>query len=137
MNDTVARKYIRDLDGLLKEIKSSEEEAPLWETEVEEYMYESAIVFAFGRLYKFFNFSGIHFGMPAGLDCGVVFKDDLMNLEFEVYSKGFREHIKKGQVTPEDHKKTLVVCWKDDWRDRPSDIDVIELKDLWQRAKKS
>lgn len=99
-------------------------------------MYESAVVFAFGRLYKFFNFSGIHFGMPTGLDCGVVLNGEYMKLEFEVNSKGFREHIKKRQVTPADYKKTAVICWRDNWEDRPTDIDVIELKHLWQLAKK-
>ena len=137
LDDRVTQKYIKDLNGLLKEIKNWEEEAPLWETEVEEYMYESAVVFAFGRIYKFFNFSGIHFGMPSGLDCGVVFQEEMMHLEFEVYSKGFKDHIKKGQVTPNDYKNTVIVCWKDNWTDKPSDLDVIELKSLWAMAKKT
>lgn len=41
-------KYIRDLQGLLNEIRRLEEEAPIWESEVEEYMYENAVVSAFG-----------------------------------------------------------------------------------------
>lgn len=137
MEEKVIRKYIRDLEGLLEEIRRWEEEAPLWETEAEEYMYETAVVFAFGRLFKFFNFSGIHFGMPTGLDCGAVFKEEIMNLEFEVFSKSFKEHIKKGHLTPADYRNTIIVCWKNNWEERPTDIDVIELKHLWQLAKKS
>lgn len=98
---------MKDLECMLKDIRSWEEEAPLWETEAEEYMYEDAVIFAFGRLYKFFNFSGIHFGIRKGLDCGVIWKDEPKFIEFEVFSKGFVEHIKKGQVTPEDYKDTI------------------------------
>ena len=126
MEEHTGKKYIHDFDGLLKEIRSWEEEAPLWETEAEEYMYETAVVFAFGRLFKFFGFSGIHFGMPKGLDCGVVWKGEIMNLEFEVFSKSFKQHIKKGDVTPSDYKNTIIVCWKHDWNDCPKDIEVIE-----------
>jgi hypothetical protein len=52
MDEHIGRKYISDYNGLLKEIRNWEEEAPLWETEAEEYMYETAVVFAFGRLFK-------------------------------------------------------------------------------------
>jgi len=34
----VVEKYVRDLDGLLKEIRNWEKEAPLWESEAEEYV---------------------------------------------------------------------------------------------------
>jgi len=70
MEQGTIRKYVRDLDGLLREVRKWEEEAPLWETEAEDYMYENAVVFAFGGLYKFFNFTGIHFGLRQGLDSG-------------------------------------------------------------------
>jgi len=135
MEERIIKKYIQDLDGLLKEIRKWEDEAPLWETEAEEYMYENAVVFAFGGLYKFFNFTGIHFGQPTGLDCGVILKEEHKDLEFEVVSKGFREHIKKGHVTPADYKDTIIVCWKHNWEDCPRDIDVIELKHFWELAK--
>lgn len=135
MERGIIAKYVKDLDGLLKEIRIWEEEAPLWETEVEEYMYENAVVFAFGRLFKFFDFTGIHFGQPKGLDCGVIWKAEHKNLEFEVGSKSFKEHIKKGHVTPADYKDTIIVCWKHNWEDCPEDIDVIELKHFWKLAK--
>jgi hypothetical protein len=141
LEDRVIQKYIKDFNGLLKEIKNWEEEAPLWETAVDQ-MFENAVVFAFGKLFKFFKFSGIFFGtqMPKGqlrgLDSGVIFEDEPMNLEFEVYSQGFKDHIKKGQVTPNDYKNIIIVCWKDNWTDKPSDLDIIELKDLWTKAKK-
>jgi len=135
MDERIIGKYIRDLDGLLNEIRNWEEEAPLWESEVEEYMYENAVVFAFGRLYKFFNFTGIHFGVPKGLDCGVVWKEEYKRVEFEVYSKSFRDHIKKGDVTPADYQDTIIICWKHNWEDCPKDIDVIELKHFWELVK--
>lgn len=53
MENRIIEKYVKDLDGMLKDIKSWEEEAPLWELEAEEYIYEGDVVFAFGRLYKF------------------------------------------------------------------------------------
>jgi hypothetical protein len=121
MNSKIVEKYVKNLHGLLKGIRDWEEEAPLWESEVEEYMYENAVVFAFGGLYKFFSFTGIHFGQPRGLDCGVIWNEKHKNLEFEVYSKNFRVHIKKGQVTPADYKDTIIVCWKHNWEDCPED----------------
>jgi len=135
MKEETIRKYVRDLDGLLKEIRNWEKEAPLWESEAEEYLYESAVVFLFGGLYKFFNFEGIHFGLPKGLDCGVIWKGEPKLVEFEVFSKNFKEHIKQGDVKPSDYKDIIIVCWKHNWEDYPIDIDVIELKYLWKLAK--
>ena len=135
MEERIIEKYVQDLDGLLKEVRNWEQEAPLWESEAEEYMYENAVVFAFGGLYKFFNFTGIHFGQPTGLDCGVIWKEEHKDLEFEVVSKGFREHIKKGHVTPADYKDTIIVCWKHNWEGCPKDIDIIELRHFWELAK--
>jgi len=120
---------------MLKAIRSWEDEAPLWEAEAEEYVYENAVVFAFGRLYKFFNFTGIHFGLPKGLDCGVIWKDEPKFVEFGVFSKSFVEHIKKGHVTQRNYKDTIIVCWKHNWQECPKEIDVIELRHFWQLAK--
>jgi len=136
MENGIIEKYVKDLDDMLKDIKNWEEEAPLWETEAEEYMYENAVVFAFGRLYRFFNFTGIHFGVPTGLDAGVIWKDEHKDVEFEVFSKNFVEHIKKGQVKPADYKDTIIVCWEHNWQECPKEIDVIELKHFWRLAKK-
>jgi len=136
MENRIVEKYVRDLEGMLQEIKHWEEEAPLWETTAEEYMYESAVVFAFGGLYRFFNFEGIHFGTSRGLDCGVIWKGDGKGVEFEIRSQGFKEHIKKEHVIPADYKDTIIVCWKHDWDACPEDIDVIELRYFWELANK-
>jgi len=130
----VTEKYVRDLEGLLNEIRKWENEAPLWETEVQEYMYESAVVFLFGGLYRFFNFTGIHFGLPRGLDCGVIWHEEHKSVEFEVFSKNFRAHIRKGDVTQADYKDTIIVCWKHNWEECPKNIDVIEMKRFWELA---
>jgi len=98
-------------------------------------MYEDAVIFAFGGLYKFFNFTGIHFGLRQGLDCGVIWKEQPKLVEFEVLSKNFKEHIKKGDVDQADYKDIIIVCWKHNWEDCPKDIDVIELKAFWELAK--
>jgi hypothetical protein len=135
MEKRIIEKYVKDLDGMLKEIKRWEEEAPLWETVAENLMYESAVVFAFGRLFKFFNFSGIHFGLPMRLDATVEWKNEWKDVEFEVFSKDFIEHIKKGQVKPEDYKETIIICWEHNWRECPKEIDIIELRHFWQLAK--
>jgi hypothetical protein len=55
-------------------------------------------------------------------------------LEFEVYSKNFETYIKKGDVKPEDYKNTLIVCWDHDWKECPSEIDVIDLNPFWKQA---
>jgi len=135
MKEEVIRKYVKELDGLIKEIRHWEEERPLWESDIEEYMYENAVVFAFGGLYRFFNFEGIHFGMPRGLDCGVVWKGEHKLVEFEVSSRNFQEHIKKGDVKPSDYKDIIIVCWKHKPGDCPEEIDVIELRHFWKLAK--
>ena len=143
MEENLIKKYIKDLNGLLKEIRSWEEKGTIVsETlpNVEPFMYETTIVFIFGRLYNFFNFGNIVFASRKGppyLDCVVQHNGDPKGLEFEIWSSGFEEHIEKRLVEPKDHKNTIIVCWKHDWKDCPCDIDVIELKHFWELAKNS
>ena len=51
-------------------------------------------------------------------------------IEFEVYSKNFE---REGHRTK---KHVLVICWEDDWKDRPENIDILELKQFWEIQEK-
>ena len=144
MKEDIIRKYVRDLDGLLKEIRSWEKEGTvLHQTypDVQQWMYEQGIVFLFGRLYRFFNFGDIILGSNArtlkGLDGVVSWGKEIKELEFEVLSSGFDVHILRGDVKPDDYKNTIIVCWEHKWKECPSDIDVIEFKHFWELAKKT
>jgi hypothetical protein len=132
MKEELFKKYVKDLDGLVKEVKSwGEEFTVLHQTFqfAERWMYETGVIFLFGRLYKFLDFRDITIG-GKGLDAAVRWQDEVKNLEFEVLSSGFKEHIKRGDVKPEDYKNTIIVCWEDDWKEAPKEIDIIVLKDL-------
>jgi hypothetical protein len=136
LEDRIIQKYVKDLSGLLNEIRTSEAKSPLRETEVDELMYENSVIFAFGRLFKYFNFSEIHFGTPKNaLDAVAVLNGQAITIEFEPTSIGFLEHLKKNALTPQQYKTTLIVCWKHDSNKIPSEIDVLELKKLWELAK--
>jgi hypothetical protein len=120
------------LDGLISELRSWGEEFTVLHqtfTFAERWMYEQGIIFLFGRLYKFFSFRDISI-WSKGLDAVVRWQDEVKELEFEVLSSGFKEHIKRGDVKPENYKNTIIVCWEDDWKDRPTEIDTIVMKDL-------
>ena len=46
--------------------------------------------------------------------------------EFELYSSGFKSHMKKYK---KDHKSCdMIICWEDDWKDKPKNLKVVELK---------
>jgi hypothetical protein len=65
MKEKVIRKYVKDLDGLVKEAKSWEEEFTVLHQTfqfAERLMYETGVIFLFGRLYKFFKFRDIAIG---------------------------------------------------------------------------
>jgi len=125
MKNDVIKKYVKDLDGLFKEVKESK--GKLGDIDAETiYNVESAVVFAFGMIFKFFNFSSITFGSRTGIDAVVELNNDTMYLEFETVSSNFERHkhikeIKKGE-------SALIVCWEDDWKDHPKNIDILELK---------
>jgi hypothetical protein len=47
--------------------------------------------------------------------------------EFEVYSSHFEAHGHLKQMK-NGNKCRLIICWKDDWKDRPRNLKVIELR---------
>lgn len=120
-------KYVKDFDGLLKELKTLK--GKLGDIEAETiYNVEAPVIFTFGTVFKFFNFSSITFGTRKGIDAVVEWNDKALGLEFESHSSDFRRH---------KHPKegcNLIVCWEDD--NAPDDIEVIELKQLWEEAQK-
>jgi len=135
MKEEIIKKYVKDLDGLLREVKEWEKEFTVLHQTfefAEHWMYELGVVFLFGRFYKFFNFRDIAIWGRGGLDAQVRWGDDVKELEFEVFSSGFKEHIKRGDVKPDDYKNAIIVCWVHDWKECPSDIDVIDLKQFFR-----
>ncbi|MEM3573239.1 MAG: hypothetical protein QXJ62_03295 [Nitrososphaeria archaeon] len=47
--------------------------------------------------------------------------------EFEVYSSDFVAHGHLKQMAKNKECK-MIICWKDDWKDKPKNIEVIELR---------
>jgi hypothetical protein len=136
MKDELIKKYVKDFDGLLKELKG----VSLFQTEV--VVGENAVIFVFGRIYRYLNFDDFVIGHNKDLSnkldgCAWIDKDrKALDVEFESRSRHFIEHITKGDVKPKDYKNTLIVCWDDNWKERPSEIDVLELEPLWKQANK-
>jgi hypothetical protein len=125
MKNDVIKKYVKDLDGLLKEVQKIK--GKLGDIDADTiYNVESAVIFVFGTIYKFFNFSSITFGKHKGLDAVVELNNEFINLEFETVSKDFERHRHNQKMCG------LIICWKHDWKDCPSNIDVIELKCFWE-----
>jgi hypothetical protein len=130
MNEQSIAKYVRDLKGIQREIKEMEEEFTVLHQTfefAEHWMYEPGVVFLFGRLYKYLNFRDIAI-WGRGLDAEARLGDDVKQLEFEVFSSGFKEHIKNGTVKPDAYRDAVIVCWDHDWKEKPPEIDVIDLK---------
>jgi hypothetical protein len=50
--------------------------------------------------------------------------------EFEVYSSHFEAHGHLKQMK-NGNECRLIICWKDDWKDRPRNLKVIELRKEW------
>ena len=130
MKEEVIRKYVKDSEGLLREIDEWERTGRvLHDVYGEVSMYHDAVVFLFGRVYKYFSFEDIMFGSYKGLDAMVKFNDKYIEVEFEVFSREFkRDHLKdiKGD------EEILIVCWENNWENPPSNIDIIELKHFWE-----
>lgn len=131
MKEDVIKKYIKDLDGLLGEVKQWEKK-PMWDVYHERAgIYHDAVIFIFGRLFQFFNFKSVFFGPPSGLDAVVEWNNQIFDLEFEVFSKTFkRDHL---QDIKKD-EKILIVCWKDNWENPPDNIEIIELKQFLEKT---
>lgn len=130
MKTNVIEKYVKDLDGLLKEVKESEKK--LGDVYADRmYHVESAVIFVFGTIFKFFNFSSIMFGAQTGIDAAVDCNNEILDLEFATYSSNVKKrHIKDIRKD----KRFLIVCWEHNWKECPSNIDVLELKQFWEKG---
>jgi hypothetical protein len=125
MKDEIIKKYVRDLDGLLEELRMLR--GKLLDIEAERiYNVEDSVIFTFGMVFRFFDFSAITFGSRKGIDAFVEWYNKYLGLEFETCSSNFHRH------NHPEKSCHLIVCWKDD--DAPEDIEVIELKQFWQEA---
>jgi len=46
--------------------------------------------------------------------------------EFELYSSSFKSHMKDYKKDPK--RCDMIICWEDDWEDKPKGLKVVELK---------
>ena len=118
-------KYVRDLDGMLVEIRDLKED--LFES-------EDMVIFYSGVIYKYLNLYGIVIKdeKKGELDA-IAYLDPQakkgITVEFELYSSNFVKH------KHDPSKCDLIICWKHDWKECPNNIDVIELEYFWEEAK--
>jgi hypothetical protein len=138
MNDKIIRKYVEDLDRLLEELRNAR-----FVVQPQSVVGEHAVIFLFGMIFKHLKFKDVTIGhlkdLENRLDATALLEDDeelFIEIEFESRSKHFEEHITKGDVKPEDYKNTLIVCWDDNWKERPSEVDVFDLEPLWKKAQR-
>jgi hypothetical protein len=134
MNDRIIKKYVKDLDGLLEELRN----AP-FVVQPEFEMGEHAVVFLFGMISKYLKFKDITIGhlkvLENRLDATAMLEnDEELFIEFESRSSHFKKHIRDGDLKPEDYKNTLIICWDCNWMELPSEIDVFDLEPLWRKA---
>jgi len=117
-------KYVRDSEGLVREIKESRD---LQNAEAFAFGHDM-LIFLFGRLFRYFVFDTIFIKheQAGDLDAIVWINERELLLEFEVTSKQFDHDTEKCDV---------IVCWEHNWKNMPSNIDVIELKYFWEEAK--
>lgn len=127
MKEEVLMKYVRDLEGLLLEIKKADDNfGDLFES-------ENMVIFGFGMIYKQIKLYGILIKDEHKRDLDAVAYLDpkaekQITIEFELNSKSFIDH--------DPQKCDLLICWKHNWKECPDNIDVIELKYLWEKARK-
>ena len=127
MKKNVIKKYVRELDGLLEEM-SLVQAIPAVRID------EKAVIFLFGRIFRFLNFDDVTVGheKAGDLDAWAWNERDMRDtiIEFEATSRNFDIH-------KHDPKKcNLIVCWEHNWKQCPSNIEVLELKYLWEKAQK-
>ena len=127
MKGEINRKYVRDLDGLLGEMSKVTIQPRL-------VVGENAVVFLFGRIFRYLNFDDIVIGHEKALDSELdawawqeKYKREII-IEFESRSKHFED---QGH---DPNKCDLIVCWEDNWKTCPSNVDVLELKQFWIEA---
>jgi len=136
MNDKIIKKYVKDLDGLLEELRNAR-----FVFQPQMAVGEHAVIFLFGMIFKYLKFKDISVGhlkdLENKLDAWALLEDDeelFIEIKFESRSNHAKKDIKK--VKPEEYSKTLIVCWEDNWRTRPSEIEVFDLEPLWEKAQK-
>lgn len=135
MSDGMIKKYVKDLDGLLKELRNAS-----LVVQPQMVVGEHAVIFLFGMIFKYLKFKDISIGhlkdLENKLDASALLEnDEELLIEFESRSNHAKKDIKK--VKPEDYSKTLIVCWDDNWRTCPSEIEVFDLEPLWEKAQKT
>lgn len=123
MNNELIKKYVKDMDGLLREINESDiifAEQLNWG--------HNMLIFLFGRLFRYLNinFILIQHEIKGDLDAFALVDGQQVIIEFEVTSRMF-DH--------DPEKCDLIVCWEHNWKKCPSNIDVLELKYFWEKAK--
>jgi hypothetical protein len=126
MKEVIIEKYVKDLDGLYKEIQDNG-------TDLVE--SEAMVIFYFGMIYKYTNIQGINIRdeKKKALDA-IAFLDPEAEkqviIEFELESKNFVRH------GHDKDKCDLIICWEHNWKEIPEHIDVLELEYLWKEAEK-
>jgi len=131
MKEDLIKKYVRDLNGLLNEVELMDDVgAYRWSGKKEE-----MVIFIFGRLFRFFKFDSLLMGhepSEGGLDGTAWTQEDgkveETKIEFEVFSKNFERH------GHDKSQRCVVVCWEDDWENPPDNLEVIELKQFWEKT---
>jgi len=129
MNADMVKKYVKDLDRLLKECREFKGKDMLFEC-------EAMVIFIFGIIYKYFNLLGILIKdeKKGELDAIAYLDPSAKNeihIEFELYSSNFVDH------GHDPNKCDLIVCWQHDWKECPNNIDVLELEQFWDKANRS
>ena len=123
MIDEIIKKYVKDMDELLEEL-SEVQAIPAVRID------EKAVIFLFGRIFRFLNFDDITVGheKAGDLDAWAWNEKDMQDtiIEFEARSKNFEVH-------KHVNKCDLIVCWEDNWG-KECPIDVLELKYFWEKA---
>ena len=124
MKEEVIKKYVKDVDALLKEVDEVGDVFLEWR----KFPTHNMVIFLFGCLYRHFNFQEILIGheKAGDLDALAFLNNEGVIIEFEAYSSNF------GKQGHDKSKCNLIVCWKHDWKECPDSIDVLELKHFWR-----
>ena len=122
MKEEVIKKYVKDLDGLLNDLGGE-----ISEIFIAQGVSEDMVIFLFGTIFKHLNIKDILIKdeKTGELDAIAELNDEEIVIEFEVNSGNFQKH------GHDKDKCNLVVCWKDNWENPPTNIDILELKYFW------
>jgi hypothetical protein len=128
MKEEVIKKYVKDLDGLLNNLRGI-----VSEIFIAQGVSENMVIFIFGTIFNHLKIEDIMIKdeKKGELDAWAELENEEIVIEFQVRSKDFL----KDKHDP--NKCDLIVCWKHNWEDCPSNIDVLELKYFWEEANPS